>query len=175
MSQLLDDRVLSAIFDRAGDAIFLIDDDGRFIRVNPAAEQLTGYSAEELRTMTFFDLTPSSSLEQGRAQWREFLRAGALSGDYWLSRKNASLVQVEFHAVARVVPGLHLSNSRDVTARRREERRLRRAVNIQEAIAAMSAAVDTAQVAQAILDAGLKALEAQAGHVVTVVDGGRWA
>jgi PAS domain S-box-containing protein len=175
MSHLLDDRILSAIFDRAGDAIFLIDDDGRFIRVNPAAEALTGYSAEELRTMTFFDLTPSSSLERGRSQWREFLRVGALSGDYWLSRKNGAPVEVEFQAVANVVPGLHLSNTRDVTARRREERRLRRAVNIQEATAAMSAAVDTAQVAQAILEAGLKALEAQAGHVVAVVDGGRWA
>jgi PAS domain S-box-containing protein len=175
MSHLLDNQLLSAIFDRASESIFVIDQEGRHVRVNAAAERLTGYSNEELATMTFFDLTPQSSLERGRSLWREFLRRGALTDDYWLRRKDGSVVQVEFQAVANFARGLHLSCARDVTARRREERRLRRAVNLQEATAAMSAAVDTAQVAKAILAAGLNALDAQAGHVVAVVDGGRWA
>jgi len=159
-----------AVFDRAIDAILLADDEGRYVHANPAAEKLTGYSAEQLYGMTVFDLTPGPNRDQGQSMWQEFIRQGTLSGDYTLTRCDGSLVEVEFHAVARVAPGTHLSMLRDVTARRRAERRLRRAVSLQEATAAMSAAADTVQVAEVILAAGLAALDAQAGYVVAVFD-----
>jgi PAS domain S-box-containing protein len=167
--------MFDALFARATDAIFLADDEGRYLLVNPAAEKLTGYSGEELRTMTVFDLTPPQHKEAGQAMWRKFLRTGTGSGDYTLTRKDGALVEVEFQAVASIVPGTHLSILHDVTARKRDEQRLRRAARLQEATAAMSAAVDTEQVAQAILAAGLSALEAQAGTLIVVVDGGRSA
>ena len=169
------ERALGAIFDRAIEAIFLVDDEGRFLRVNPAAQKLTGHSAEELEKMTFFDLTPTVKREEGRSMWRDLLRGGALAGDYTLARKDGSLVEVEFQAVANIMPGTHLSIVRDATARNRDERQLRRAAKLQEATAAMSAAVDTAQVGEVILHAGLAALEALGGYVVAVVDRGRWA
>jgi PAS domain S-box-containing protein len=48
---------LGAILDRAPVGIDLVDSDGRFLEVNPAFQRITGYSAEELKGMTFYDLT----------------------------------------------------------------------------------------------------------------------
>ncbi|HSO37740.1 MAG TPA: PAS domain S-box protein, partial [Labilithrix sp.] len=121
MSTPPDDRAFGAIFDRAAEAIFLADDEGRYVRVNPAAEKLTGYSGEELRAMTVFALTPQPREAEGRATWRAFLREGTLSGDYALMRKDGSPVEVAFQAVANIIPGVHLSILRDVTAQKREE------------------------------------------------------
>jgi PAS domain S-box-containing protein len=167
--------MLDAIFARATDAIFLTDNEARYVLVNPAAEALTGYPGQVLCAMTIFDLTPAGHKAAGQQVWREFLRRGTSSGDYALIRKDGSVVEVEFQAVANIVPGIHLSIVHDVTARKRDERRLRRAARLQEATAAMSAAIDTEQVAEAILAAALSALEAQAGTLIVVVEGGRSA
>jgi len=170
-----DGRGFGAIFERAVEAIFLADDDARFVRANPAAEKLTGRSSEELQAMTVFELTPAASREEGLAMWHTLTRQGTLSGDYTLTRTDGSLVEVEFQAVANIMPGIHLSVVRDVTARNQDARRLRRAVSLQDATARMSAAVDTTQVAKVILAAGQAALDAQAGHVVAIVEDGHWA
>lgn len=167
--------MLDAIFARATDAIFLADNDGRYVLVNPAAEALTGYSSEALCAMTVFELTPAGHKAAVQQVWCEFLRRGTSSGDYALTRKDGSVVEVEFQAVANIVPGIHLSILHDVTARKRDERRLRRAAHLQEATAAMSAAVDTEQVAEVMLAAALSALDAQAGTLIVVVEGGRSA
>src|SRR5262249_41726535 len=69
--------------------------------------------------------TSSAGLEH----WRAFLRAGTLSGDYRFHAPDGRARDVEFRAVANVLPGLHLSVMRDVTerndARRETETRLR--------------------------------------------------
>lgn len=140
MAQPPDDPAFAAIFEHAAEAILLADDEGRYVRANPAAEILTGRSSEELRAMTVFDLTPTANEELRLSMWREFIRQGSLAGEYALTRKDGSLADVDFHAVANIMPGIHLSILRDVTAKKREERRLRRTVSLQEATAAMSAA-----------------------------------
>lgn len=164
-----------AIFNRAADAIFVADDGGRYVLANPAAAALTGHTAEALCTMSVFDLTPSASKEQGHAMWQQFIRQGSLSGEYVLTRTDGAEIEVEFQAVANIWPGAHLSILRDVTARKRDERLLRRAVSLHDATTAMSAAVDEEYVAQAILSAGLTALDAKAGCVFAMVDDGHWA
>jgi hypothetical protein len=41
--------------------------------------------------------------------WQDFIHAGAQAGIYWLVRKDGSLVEVEYRAVANATPGGHLS------------------------------------------------------------------
>ena len=50
---------LGAILDRAPVGIDLVDSSGHFLEVNPAFQRITGYSAEELKGMTFYELTRS--------------------------------------------------------------------------------------------------------------------
>lgn len=47
-----------AIFERALDAIYILDMSGNFLDVNQTAIQLMGYSLEEALTLNFFDLVP---------------------------------------------------------------------------------------------------------------------
>ena len=62
---------LGAILDRAPFGIDLVDSSGHFLEVNPAFQQITGYSAEELKGMTFYELTDPAD----RARNRELMVA----------------------------------------------------------------------------------------------------
>lgn len=55
--------------DSSPDGVFLADSQGRYIDVNPAASTLTGYTREELLSMSIPDLLPSESLETARAHF----------------------------------------------------------------------------------------------------------
>ena len=62
---------LGAILDRAPFGIDLVDSSGHFLEINPAFQRITGYSAEELKGMTFYDLTDPAD----RARNRELMVA----------------------------------------------------------------------------------------------------
>ena len=122
-------RRLQALFDYALDAILLVNDAGEYVDVNPAACALLGYTREQILRMRVGDIHPDETTTQGREIWRAFLRAGTRSGEYRLHAGDGTPRDVEFRAVANVLPGLHLSVLRDVTernqARRETETRLR--------------------------------------------------
>lgn len=115
-------RRLQALFENTQDAILLADDRGLYVDANPAACELTGYRREELLERTILDLTPEDHRPAGRDLWRAFLTRGRMEGEYSLTRKDGRAVEVEFRAVAHVLPGLHLSILRDVGERRRLEK-----------------------------------------------------
>lgn len=131
------EQTFQAVFDTALDAILLADDAARYVDANPAACALLGYSREELLRMSVWDITPAPNRESGLDLWRRFIAAGTLSGEYTLRCKDGSTRETEFRAVARVLPGLHLSVLRDISERKRAEaeraRLLRRLVDLQEA------------------------------------------
>ncbi len=132
-------RRLQGLFDHAMEALLLADDRGRYIDVNPAACALTGYTRDELRRLTVWDLTPSLQQEGGQRLWQSFLTSGSHQGEYTLRHKDGRLVEVEYRAVANIVPGLHLSVLRDITERKRVEVRQR---ILAEAGAILAASLD---------------------------------
>lgn len=117
--------MLQAVFENSLDAILLADDDAGYVDANPAACALTGYTREELLRLSVWELTPETSQEEGLATWREFVAAGNLSGEYTIERKDGTALDVEFRAVANIVPGLHMSVLRDVGERKRRDEALR--------------------------------------------------
>ncbi len=113
-----------AIFEHALDAILVADDSGRYVDANPAACKLLGYSRQELLQRSVTDVTPAAQRELVPQLWREFLAAGSMSGEYQVQTCAGELAQVEFRAVANIVPGEHLSILRDVTKLRTAQRAL---------------------------------------------------
>jgi len=117
------EQLLRAIFDGAMDAMVIADDLGRYVDANPAACSLFGCSKPELigrRNVEFAApgyVVPST--------WDEFMREGKLSGEFPLLRVDGERRDLEFNAVANVLPGLHLSILRDVTQRKLAEAALR--------------------------------------------------
>ncbi len=63
---------LGALLDRAPVGINLADHDGRFLEVNPALQRITGYSAEELKGMTYYDLTPPEDCADNHERMKAF-------------------------------------------------------------------------------------------------------
>jgi PAS domain S-box-containing protein len=108
---------LQALFDFALDAIFLANDDGEYVDANPAACALLGYTRDQILRMRVWEMRPHDTSTEGQDSWRAFLRAGTLSGEYRLHAGDGTPRDVEFRAVANVLPGLHLSVMRDVTER----------------------------------------------------------
>jgi PAS domain S-box-containing protein len=127
-------RRLAAIFENALDAMLLCDERGNYVDANPAAVALLGYSRRELLTMKTAALIPPQYEQRAQEIARAFAADGQYSGDYRLARKDGTVLDVEFRAVANILPGLHLGVVRDVTDRKHaEEERARSQRRLEEA------------------------------------------
>ena len=116
---------LQSLFDHAIDAILLADDEGRYIEVNPAVCELTGYSRDELLGMRPADLAaPDQQPDDVVNQFDDFVQEGTESGPFTLLHKDGHAIETEYRAVSNIQPGVHLSVLRDVTARYRMLRAL---------------------------------------------------
>jgi PAS domain S-box-containing protein len=72
-------------------AVFLSDETGRYRQVNQAAARITGYSKEDLLTMTVQDLLPPSSFAIAAAHRRRCAETGHVSAEYEFRRKDGTL------------------------------------------------------------------------------------
>lgn len=114
-----------SLFDNTLDAILIANDEGRYIDVNPAACKMLGYSEEELRNLSVWDITPEPDKEKGLEIWKDFISRGEMSGEYSLINRDGEIRQMEFHAVANVQPDMHVSVLHDITERKLAEESLR--------------------------------------------------
>nr|MDQ3034621.1 PAS domain S-box protein [Myxococcota bacterium] len=104
---------MRAVFDRALDAMLLVDDQGRCADANAAActtfglprEQLVGRHVSELVGAAGPDAEP----------WRSLLGEREPRGTFWLHRPGAPPQLLEHATTANVRPGLHLSVLREIT------------------------------------------------------------
>jgi PAS domain S-box-containing protein len=63
-----------ALFENAGDAIFLTNLEGKILKVNQKANELLGFSASELESLSILDITASEELEDVRKNMEQLLR-----------------------------------------------------------------------------------------------------
>lgn len=71
--------------------VFIADPEGRYLETNPAASDITGYSAEELHSMAIIDLLPPESREPGIAHFRQVMETGEARGEAPFIRKDGAL------------------------------------------------------------------------------------
>jgi PAS domain S-box-containing protein len=125
-----------AVFEGALDAIFVINEAGRYVDANPAAAELLGYSRAELLSMGAQDVTAPDKQDRLREALQVFSETGVYAGEYQLLRKDGLVRDTEFRSVAHVLPGMHVAIARDVTERKRLEVErqalLLRLMNVQE-------------------------------------------
>ena len=85
--------------DNAPYGVFITDEIGRYVEVNKAAAELTGYSPEELTAMGIADVLASDSLDSGLRQFARLSTTGSSSGTATLIRKDGTGFQVRIDAV----------------------------------------------------------------------------
>ncbi len=138
-----------AVTETAASAIFIIQGD-RYVYVNPASEQISGYSQPELLAMPYWQLIPPDEREQAVAVAKARLRGEPVPArqEWKLVRKDGAERWVDFTAAVidfQGVPAI-LGTAFDITERKRAEDDLR----VQQAY--LEQLFDSAPEAIALLD-----------------------
>ena len=117
------------IFEGSRDAVFLSDEAGRFVAVNLAATELTGFTREELLRMSIPDLHEEPDLAAFRAFNRRIMDGERILSAAPIRRKDGRKVAAEFNN-SRILIGekrfMHTA-ARDTTERLRLEEQFRQA------------------------------------------------
>ena len=88
------EQTYRSIAERNPDPVFSVEPTGRFLEVNPAAEQVSGYSADELRSMTFDQLCRPERRAATIENFRRSLEGRPENIETTLVRKDGSRVDL---------------------------------------------------------------------------------
>jgi PAS domain S-box-containing protein len=112
-----------ALFEMSGDAVFLIDANGRIREANATAARMHGYTVDELTAMRITELDTPESAQQSPARVKEILAGKSLTFEVQHRRKDGSHFTLEVTASPVHLNGevFVLAFDRDITARVRAE------------------------------------------------------
>jgi PAS domain S-box-containing protein len=112
--------------DHAGDAVFWIDAEARFVYVNEAACRSLGYSRQELLSLTVHDVDPDYPRDAWPAHWAETKRRGCMVFESRHRAKDGRVFPVEINANCLEYAGkeYNCSFARNITDRKRLEQQL---------------------------------------------------
>jgi PAS domain S-box-containing protein len=114
---------LAELFDNAIDGIFVSDDTGRYLYVNPTGAALLGYAREDLIGASVADVIDLADAPRVAA-WRASEPRDPARGEWRLKRRDGSWIDVEISS--RLLPDNRwFGVVRDITARKEDEERLR--------------------------------------------------
>jgi len=106
--------------ENATEGVFVTDGSGRYVEVNAAAADITGYSKDELLRMSITDLQVDEPDEYEKKCLRDFLETGSTRSEKRFKRKDGSIRWWAVDAV-RIAEGISLALARDVTERRHQD------------------------------------------------------
>ena len=115
------------ITENSADAIFIINQQGRYVYVNNTACQLLGYTSKELLEMETSDLRLPEDRDKSKEAVAKIREEGRLTKELEMRRKNGSFVQTDLNAI-RLPNGLLYGSCRDITERKQAEALLKSAI-----------------------------------------------
>ncbi|MCG8701073.1 MAG: PAS domain S-box protein [Bacteroidales bacterium] len=102
--------------ENAPDGVFVANEKGRYLDVNKAACNITGYSKDELLNMSIVDLIPESGKQLAREHFQSLIKNGAASGANVYQTKNNETRYWNIDAV-KISETLFLGFAKDITER----------------------------------------------------------
>jgi PAS domain S-box-containing protein len=151
---------LDRIFTLSTDMIAVADFDGRFTRVNPAAERILGYAEEELLARPYLDFVHPDDRERTAAETTAIAKGRTtLSFENRFVRKDGSLRVLEWTSTPVLEDRLTYAVARDVTERRLAEMELKRLADEQGALRRVATLVVKGVPAAEVLTAVAEELE----------------
>ncbi len=127
------------LFEKAGDAIFILDAEGenrlRIVAANQAAATMHGYTVDELLKLKITDIDAAESVEKATAAVERMLRGEWINMDVNHRTKEGTVFPVEVSAGLLELGGhkFILAFDRDITERKRAEETLQRAEQLKVA------------------------------------------
>ncbi|WP_159878243.1 EAL and GGDEF domain-containing protein [Aquitalea denitrificans] len=117
------DEDLHLVLNEAGDAIWIADENGRYLFANPSACRMTGHSQSQLLQMHIVDLLAPSSLVVLPSHLRALEEQRFIRSEWELNRVDGSVVVAELTTV-RMQDGRYMAFGRDLTEKKAAERTL---------------------------------------------------
>jgi diguanylate cyclase (GGDEF)-like protein/PAS domain S-box-containing protein len=125
----LEKASLEQLFESAPDALVLVDNDSRILRVNSHFTRLFGYTADEVRGLSVDDILAPKDLQVEAASITQQAAGGArVSMETIRRRKDGGVVDVSILGTPIVVNGQQVAvygSYRDITQRKKVEQALR--------------------------------------------------
>ena len=125
--------------------VFVVDQYGRYIEVNAAANQMLGYTEFELLQLSISDVLAPQSLEAGLQQFQTVVQDGSASGEFLFRRKDGTQFWATVLAV-RLSEDRFMSYCEDITERMQADKELRGTrrflQSVQDALSAHLAILD---------------------------------
>jgi PAS domain S-box-containing protein len=97
--QLLKDKFDDKIYFNSPDGIFIADSEGKYTHVNPAACEITGYTFEELTSMSLFDILHPDSVNEVAYSYETLKQKGRISNEFKYIKKNGEIYYMQVDAV----------------------------------------------------------------------------
>jgi PAS domain S-box-containing protein len=110
--------------DNAPDGVFVTDGTGKYIEVNDAACKITGYTKDELLTMSISDLYSKESLKPSQIHFKKAIMNGTAKDDLIFRHKNGTSRWWSKEAV-KLSDTRFLGFTKDITHRKESEEVLR--------------------------------------------------
>jgi PAS domain S-box-containing protein len=118
------EKKFKSYVNNAPDGIFITDVNGRFIDVNPAASTITGYSRDDLTSMSIPDLIPLETVNEANDHFERLKRSGRSTGDVKFHTKGGDIRWWAVTAV-HLDHGRYLGFCKDVTEQKQAEQALK--------------------------------------------------
>jgi PAS domain S-box-containing protein len=112
------------LVEQADDGIFIANHTGKFITVNPKAQELSGYTMQELLNMSIYDVTIAEDLAKNPFQFKELMEGKTATSERPMRTKSGAIIEVEIKAKF-LTNGDMLVFFRDISQRKKSENELR--------------------------------------------------
>jgi len=117
------ERRFRSYVEHSPDGIFVVNKKGKYLSVNEAACEVTGYSRDELLDMNLLDLIPEEAKEKARMHFQTLLEKGKASAEIPFEKKDGSLNYWIVKAV-KLSQDRYLGFVHNITERKEAEERL---------------------------------------------------
>lgn len=120
-------KLMKYALDHVKEAVFLSEQNGKFIYVNDGASRQLGYTKEELKTMGIFDIAPDFPESQIPSHWEEVKENGLLTISTILKNKTGAIfpVEVNINHIEYRKDEYILAFVKDITERKNTEEKLK--------------------------------------------------
>jgi PAS domain S-box-containing protein len=114
--------------DNAPNGVFIANEEGYYLEVNPAACTITGYTKKELLQMRIPDLLPDESYEVATRHFQRAIETGQAFGEFAFRHKDSSLRYWSVDAV-KLSSTRFLGFVQEITGRKQAEEQLKLTVD----------------------------------------------
>ncbi|MFL5884398.1 MAG: LuxR C-terminal-related transcriptional regulator [Thermoleophilaceae bacterium] len=97
------------VFERSRNPMALVDEERRYVQVNPAHTEMFGRPSDEVVGTRLEDHAPPGDREQFLSDYEEFQRGGEFSGERSYVRPDGSVVRIRYAACSETVIGRELA------------------------------------------------------------------